>query len=46
MSFLIRITGPLETDENRPTSPGSAALEEMKMEEVCSSRKMNFYREE
>ncbi|KAM3181552.1 hypothetical protein ACTXT7_014149 [Hymenolepis weldensis] len=33
MAFLIRITGPRETDENRPVSPGSAALEEMKMED-------------
>nr|CDS32381.1 protein of unknown function DUF389 [Hymenolepis microstoma] len=34
MAFLIRITGPLETGENRPVSPGSAGLEEMKMEEL------------
>ncbi|VUZ44732.1 unnamed protein product [Hymenolepis diminuta] len=34
MAFLIRITGPRETDENRPVSPGSAALEEMKMEDL------------
>ncbi|KAM7542698.1 hypothetical protein Aperf_G00000017344 [Anoplocephala perfoliata] len=34
MSFLIRITGPLETDKDRPVSPGLATLEEMKMEEL------------
>ncbi|VDL64237.1 unnamed protein product [Hymenolepis diminuta] len=31
---IERQCGPRETDENRPVSPGSAALEEMKMEDV------------
>ncbi|CDS37649.1 protein of unknown function DUF389 [Echinococcus multilocularis] len=34
MCFLIRITGPKETNEAQPSSPGSVALKEMKMEEL------------
>uniref|UniRef100_A0A5K3FNX3 DUF389 domain-containing protein n=1 Tax=Mesocestoides corti TaxID=53468 RepID=A0A5K3FNX3_MESCO len=34
MSFLIRITGPRESHNAAPNPPGSAALEEMKMEEL------------